>query len=49
MLVWYEAYDRVIDARHREYQIKKWRRAWKVALIEAMNPQWRDLYDELNS
>jgi putative endonuclease len=49
MLVWYEAYDRVIDGRHREYQIKKWRRAWKVALIEAMNPQWRDLYDELNS
>ena len=37
MLGWYEAYDRVIDGRHR------------VALIEAMNPQWRDLYDELNS
>jgi putative endonuclease len=31
MLVWYEAYDRIIDARHREYAIKKWRRAWKLA------------------
>ena len=42
-LVWYETYDRTIDARHREYAIKRWRRAWKLALIEAMNPQWRDL------
>ena len=49
MLVWYEAYPSIIEARHREYAIKKWRRAWKLALIESMNPEWRDLYDELNS
>ena len=48
MLVWYEAYAYILEARHREYTIKKWRRAWKLALIEAMNPDWRDLYDELN-
>jgi putative endonuclease len=48
MLVWYEAYDRIIDARHREYAIKGWHRAWKLALIERMNPEWRDLYWDLN-
>jgi putative endonuclease len=48
MLVWYKRYDRLIDARHREYQIKKWRRAWKLRLIEEMNPEWRDLYWDLN-
>jgi putative endonuclease len=48
MLVWYEDYPSLIEARHREYAIKKWRRAWKIALIERMNPDWRDLYDELN-
>ena len=48
MLVWYEGYPTLIEARHREYAIKKWRRAWKIALIESMNPDWRDLYDELN-
>jgi putative endonuclease len=47
-LVWYEYYDRLIDARHREYQIKKWRRAWKLRLIEEMNPEWRDLHWDLN-
>jgi putative endonuclease len=48
MLVWYEDYPSIIEARHREYAIKKWRRAWKIALIERMNPDWRNLYDELN-
>ena len=48
MLVWYEDYPSLIEARHREYAIKKWRRAWKIALIERMNPDWRDLYDERN-
>jgi len=47
MLVWYEEYPRVIDARIREYAIKRWRRAWKLALIEAFNPAWRDLYEDL--
>ena len=48
LLVWYEGYDRVIEARHREYAIKKWRRNWKLRLIEEINPEWRDLYLELN-
>jgi putative endonuclease len=47
-LVWYEACDRILDARHREYAIKKWRRDWKLRLIEQKNPEWRDLYFELN-
>lgn len=49
MLVWYEGYERLIDARHREYAIKRWRRAWKFRLIEELNPDWRDLYFDLNS
>ena len=49
ILVWHERYERLIEARHREYAIKKWRRAWKLRLIEELNPEWRDLYDELNA
>ena len=37
-LVLHESYDRVLDARHREYAIKRWKRTWKLALVEAMNP-----------
>ena len=47
LLVWYEAYDDLQDARLRELQIKRWKRAWKIELIERDNPQWRDLYDTL--
>ena len=47
-LVWYEAYQRIDEAITREKAIKKWRRAWKVALIEAMNPAWNDLSETLN-
>jgi putative endonuclease len=47
-LVWYEAYDRIEDAIAREKAIKKWRRDWKVRLIEEMNPEWADLYESLN-
>jgi len=32
----------------REKQIKEWKRAWKLRLIEESNPRWRDLYDDLN-
>ena len=46
-LVWYESYDRILDARHREYAIKRWKRAWKLARVESMNPTWRDLDWEL--
>lgn len=47
MLVWYEEHGDIRNAIHRETQIKRWRRAWKLALIESFNPQWRDLYDDL--
>jgi putative endonuclease len=46
-LVWFEAHDDVEAAILREKEIKKWRRAWKLALIEKNNPQWRDLYEEI--
>ena len=49
MLVWCEAYDDVRDAITREKRIKKWRRKWKLELIEKHNPRWLDLYEiELN-
>ena len=47
LLVWYEQHDDIQDARVREYQMKSWKRAWKLRLIEERNPQWRDLFDEL--
>jgi putative endonuclease len=46
-LVWYEAHGRATSAIAREKQIKAWTRAKRVALIEAANPQWRDLSEEL--
>ncbi len=48
MLVWYERYERMDEAIAREKQIKAGSRLKKLALIEAMNPDWRDLYAELN-
>jgi putative endonuclease len=45
-LVYYEPTNDVISAIEREKQIKGWLRAKKVALIETMNPEWRDLADE---
>ena len=47
-LVWYESYNDVNDAIRREKQLKKWERRWKLELIERMNPEWNDLYEELN-
>ena len=47
LLVWYEHYDSIVDAIMREKQLKAGSRAKKLALIEAMNPLWRDLYEEL--
>ena len=46
-LVYMEAFASADDAIAREKQLKHWRRAWKITLIEAGNPQWRDLYDEI--
>ena len=45
-LVWYEETPDVKAAIAREKQIKGWLRAKKIALIESLNPQWRDLSDE---
>ncbi|MFN3688177.1 GIY-YIG nuclease family protein [Salinarimonas sp.] len=47
-LVWYEVHERAYDAIVREKDIKKWRRDWKLRLIEEMNPHWEDLYRSLN-
>ena len=47
-LVWYETYERIEEAIAREKSIKKWRRDWKLRLIEEMNPGWSDLYLMLN-
>jgi len=46
-LVWYEVADTPQAAIAREKQLKKWNRAWKLKLIEARNPKWKDLYDEI--
>lgn len=43
-LVWYEAHDSMQQARHRELQMKKWKRLWKLSEIEKVNPAWDDLY-----
>lgn len=47
LLVWYEVHDAMESAIAREKAMKGWKRAWKIELIEKMNPQWRDLYEEL--
>jgi putative endonuclease len=46
-LVWFETYDDPISAISREKELKKWKRDWKVELIEAENPQWLDLYESI--
>jgi len=46
-LVWYEQTESIESAINREKQIKKWRRRWKLDLIEKMNPDWKDLYGEI--
>jgi putative endonuclease len=46
-LVYYEECGDPMGAITREKQIKKWNRKWKLELIEKMNPEWKDLYDEI--
>ena len=43
ILVWYEEYPIVPLAIQRETSLKRWKREWKIALIEKMNPEWKDL------
>ena len=47
-LVYYEQYADVREAITREKQMKKWNRQWKINLIEKDNPEWRDLWFDLN-
>ena len=47
LLVFVEFHESMAEAMMREKRIKKWRRAWKLALIERDNPEWRDLYNDL--
>jgi putative endonuclease len=46
-LVYVEQYGSILEARSREYAIKRWRREWKFALIEKLNPDWRDLTSQI--
>ncbi len=46
-LVWYEMHETMDTAIQREKNIKNWKRAWKLKMVEEMNPQWRDSYPEL--
>ena len=47
MLVWFEQFPSAQEAVEREKQLKNWHRAWKIALIEKTNPEWRDLAGEI--
>jgi len=47
-LIWFEPHTDIREAILREKRIKKWNRAWKVEMIEEMNPDWRDLATELD-
>ena len=46
-LVWFETHDDITAAIEREKELKKWRREWKINLIERDNPDWHDLYNEI--
>jgi len=46
-LVWFECYDDPTNAIVREKELKKWRREWKINLIEENNPEWLDLYPSI--
>ncbi|MEO9970628.1 MAG: GIY-YIG nuclease family protein [Hyphomonadaceae bacterium] len=48
-LVGFGVYETREAAKIKEYQIKKWKRGWKIRLIEEANPDWRDLYPDLNN
>lgn len=46
-LVYYEQHGNSYSAIQREKRLKEWKRQWKLDLIEGMNPDWKDLYDEI--
>jgi putative endonuclease len=47
MLVWYEQHETMESAISKEKAMKKWRRQWKLSVIEERNPGWVDLWDEI--
>lgn len=47
LLVYYEAFDDIDAAIHRETRLKKYKREWKLNLIEQRNPDWHDLFGDL--
>lgn len=47
-LVWAELLPSIIETKHQERRLKRWRRDWKFALIEQANPEWEDLFERLN-
>ena len=47
LLVWFECFDDLQQARHRELQMKEWKRPWKIKRIEERNLEWIDLYPSL--
>ena len=47
LLVWYEQHETAESAIVREKRIKNWKRNWKIKRIVEMNPDWRDLYDDI--
>ena len=46
-LVWFEVHDSIRAAIQREKTMKHWPRRWKVNVIEALNPEWRDLFEDI--
>lgn len=47
MLIYYEEYNDIRDAIEREKRLKKWNRSWKLKLIEKLNPEWMDLFENI--
>ncbi|WP_133129374.1 GIY-YIG nuclease family protein [Legionella yabuuchiae] len=47
ILVFYEAHQRYVEAARREKRFKNWPRQWKINIIEQVNSEWRDLYEDI--
>ena len=47
ILVWFEEFADIHEAILREKRIKKWKRSWKLELIEKMNPAWSDMFERI--
>lgn len=48
-LVWFEVHTEARAAITREKQLKKWNRDWKINMIQQVNPDWRDLYEDITT